>query len=150
MAELKFVDEIPKARRGSASGGPSVWAERLKPLLDHQGRVAEVYGPTNNPHATINNIRQQEDRLREDGVDLKDFTLSGRVLGTEVTTDEEGNEKEVKQGFVYARFDTPEQRQEREQKEAKRAEARKASENGEKKSTAKKATSKKEKAPASL
>jgi hypothetical protein len=119
--EIEFVDELPKISRNVESG---VWAKRLAPLEDHVGQWAKVYGPTNNPHAVINNIRSGNAA----GVDQERYSFSGRVLGTHTEVDEEtGEEVEVKEGYVFARLDTPEQREEREAKQAERKAAREAS-----------------------
>ena len=115
-----FVDELPTVKRKGREGS-RVWADRLEPLKDFPGKWAQVYGPTPNPHALINNVRQGAA-----GVDPDEYSFSGRVLDTVTEVDEEGNEKEVKQGYVFARFDTPEQRAEREEKQRIRAEKRAA------------------------
>ena len=115
----EFVDELPTVKRKGRESG--VWKERLEPLYDHQGQWAKVYGPTNNPHAVINNVRQGNAA----GIDADEFSFAGRILGTDTVVDEEtGEEKEVKEGYVYARYDTDKQRAEREEKQAKRAAAR--------------------------
>jgi hypothetical protein len=114
MAELEFVDELPKIQRNVQSG---VWVERLEPLREHQGKWAKVYGPTKNPHAVVANLRSG----LAAGVDASEFSLAARTQPTG-QTDEEGNE--VREGYVFARFDTPEQRKEREAEEAKRKASR--------------------------
>jgi len=115
----EFVDELPTVKRKGRESG--VWKERLEPLYERQGEWAKVYGPTNNPHAVINNVRQGNAA----GIDAEDFSFAGRILDTITEVDEEtGEEKEVKEGYVYARYDTPDQRVEREEKQAKRAAAR--------------------------
>lgn len=120
MSEIKFVDELPRISRTVESG---VWVERLAPLYDHQGQWAQVYGPTNNPHAVINNLRSGNAA----GVEADDFSFAGRVLGTSVEVDSEtGEEKEVNEGYVFARYDTDEQRAERIAKQRQRAEKRAA------------------------
>jgi len=136
MAEIEFVDELPSIQRGSRESG--VWKERLEPLLneDARGRWAKVYGPTQNPHAVINNVRNNAA-----GIDAELFSFAARSNPVEddegnpvYLTDKDGNIKTNKKGeqvqkqdgYVFARFDTDEQRAEREAKQAQRKERREA------------------------
>lgn len=124
---IEFVDELPKVSRQREGGGK--WAEKLEPLVENQGKWAKVFGPTSNPHATVNNLRSGN--VATGDLDMDEFSFAGRILGThtELEEDEDGNEVEVevKEGYVFARYDTPEQRAEREEAQAKRAAARAAS-----------------------
>lgn len=119
-ASIEFVDELPSIHR-TRDGG--VWVDRLEPLKDHQGQWAKVYGPTKNPHALVNNLRQGSAA----GIDPSEYTFAGRMLpaGDDVPEDKQ---EDGKTGYVFARFDTPDQRAEREAKEAERAAAREAGE----------------------
>lgn len=135
--EIEFVDELPKIERSVESG---VWVKRLSILRENPGRWAKVYGPTNSPHALVNNLRSGNAA----GVNPDEFTFAGRTHSTGNTVeqpvkgdpaegeevDEDGNlldddgnvvteEVPEKEGYVYAMFLTPEQRAER---DAKRAE----------------------------
>lgn len=114
--EIEFVDELPRISRTVESG---VWVERLAPLKDNQGKWARVYGPTANPHALVNNLRSGSAA----GIDPDEFSFAGRNLPTG-EEDEDG--EPVTEGYVFARFDTPEQREERERKQAERAAKRAA------------------------
>lgn len=118
--EIEFVDELPRISRTVEAG---VWVERLAPLKDNEGRWARVYGPTANPHALVNNLRSGSAA----GIDPDEFSFAGRNLPTG-EEDEDG--EPVTEGYVFARFDTPEQRQEREQKQRERAAKRAANKAG--------------------
>lgn len=114
--EVKFVEELPKISRKSESG---VWVERLAPLRENPGLWAQIYGPTKgSPHAQVNNLRGGSAA----GINPDDYEFSGRQVATD-ETDEEGNP--VKEGYVFARYLTDEQKAERDQKKAER-EAKKA------------------------
>lgn len=117
---IEFVDELPKVSRTREGGGK--WAERLEPLVDNQGKWAKVFGPTPNPHATVNNLRSGN--VATGDIDPDDFSFAGRILGEHEEENEEGETVVVKEGYVFARYDTPEQRAEREEAQRKRAEAR--------------------------
>jgi hypothetical protein len=119
MSDVVFVDELPKISRNVESG---VWVERLAPLEDNVGKWAQVYGPTPNPHAVINNLRSGNAA----GVEAEKYSFAGRILDTVTELNDEGEEVEVKQGYVYARLDTPEQAEERIAKQRQRAEKRAA------------------------
>ena len=106
--EIIFFDELPKAQRASRDNG--VWVERLKPVRENQGKFGLVYKTGDkSPHAVVNNLRQGNAA----GIDPAEWTFSARVDKTQG-------------GLVFARFDTPEQRAEREAEQAKRREAREA------------------------
>lgn len=135
---IEFVDELPKIERSVESG---VWVERLKPLRDNPGRWAKVYGPTNSPHALVNNLRSGSAA----GINADEFQFAGRTISTGRTVtepvkgdpedgdpvneeghllDEDGNvvteDVPEKHGFVYAKFLTDEERAERDAKRAER------------------------------
>jgi hypothetical protein len=111
---IEFVDELPKVQRKVESG---VWVKRLNPLREQPGRWARVFGPTNAPHAQINNLRSGSAA----GVNPDEFEFKGRMLLTE-----DGE----KQGYVFARYieDEAERQAIREQR-AERSERAKASRN---------------------
>lgn len=128
--QIEFVDELPKVSRQREGGGR--WAELLRPLYndENRGKWAKLDGPTNNPHATVNNLRSGN--VATGDIDVKDFTFAGRILGTHTEVDTEtGEEVEVKEGYIFGRYDTPEQREEREEQQAKRAAARAANQSDE-------------------
>ena len=135
---IEFVDELPKIERSVESG---VWVKRLEPLRDNPGRWAKVYGPTNSPHALVNNLRSGNAA----GINADEYQFAGRTQATGRTVeqpvkgdpaegddvdengyllDEDGNvvteEVAEKEGFVFAKFLTDAERAER---DAKRAEA---------------------------
>lgn len=134
---IEFVDELPKIERSVESG---VWVERLKPLRERPGQWARVYGPTNSPHALVNNLRSGNAA----GIKADEYQFAGRTISTGRTVsqpvpgdpaedevnedghllDEDGNvvteEVAEKEGYVFAKFLTDEERAER---DAKRAEA---------------------------
>jgi hypothetical protein len=115
--EVKFVDELPKIARNVDSG---VWVERLQPLRDNPGKWAQIYAtePGKSPHAQVNNLKGGNAA----GINPDDYEFKGRSVATG-ETDEDG--KPVKQGLVFARLLTDEQKAERDQKRAER-EAKKA------------------------
>lgn len=138
--EIEFVDELPKIERSVESG---VWVKRLAALRERPGQWARVYGPTNSPHALVNNLRSGNAA----GINPEEFQFAGRTIstGNMVTqnvqgdpaegepTDEDGNlldddgnvvteEVPEKEGYVYAKFLTSDERAERDAKRAERAE----------------------------
>lgn len=125
--EITFVDELPTIERTVTSG---VWVERLAPLRENPGKWARVYGPTNSPHALVNNLRTGNAA----GVNGDEFQFAGRMLGTGKMVDvldDEGNptgaQEEVKEGYVYAKFLTAEERKERDkERRARERQAAKA------------------------
>lgn len=109
--EIEFLDEgLPTIQREGRESG--VWVERLDPVKGRPGTWAKVYGPVNNPHPVVNNLR----RGNAAGIDPSEWDFAGRTFPV---TDEDGNVKvdedgeEIRQGFVYAMFLTDEQRAER-------------------------------------
>lgn len=133
--ELVFTDEMFDESRLGEDGLPKierrvehgVWVKRLKPLHDNPGRWAKVYGPCKAPHGTVSTLNRGEAA----GVDPSLYEFAGRnIVRTdengeaieEQVLDEDGNptgETEVvKDGFVFARFLTPEQREAKAQAEA--------------------------------
>lgn len=131
--EIEFLDELPKIERSVESG---VWVSRLAPLRDNPGRWAKVYGPTNSPHALVNNLRSGSAA----GINPDEFQFAGRMISTGNTVtqpvkgdpetddvnedghvvDEDGNvvleEVAEKEGYVYAKFLTDAERAERDAK----------------------------------
>lgn len=101
--DIEFLDELPKIHRKVESG---VWVKRLQPLRDNPGKWAKVYGPTNSPHALVNNLRGGSAA----GIDADEFQFAGRMLPTG-ETDEDGNP--TKAGFVFAKFLTEDEREAR-------------------------------------
>ena len=137
--EIEFVDELPKIERSVESG---VWVKRLAVLREHPGQWARVYGPTNSPHALVNNLRSGNAA----GINPDEFQFAGRTISTGNTVtqpvqgdpddgepvdedgnllDDEGNivteEVPEKDGYVYAKFLTDEERAERDAKRAEKA-----------------------------
>lgn len=127
MSDVEFVDELPTIERKRESG---VWGERLEPLRENVMRWAKVYGPTKNPHAVIANVTSGNAA----GVpDLEWFEFAGRTQPTGNTVqNEEGEDVEEREGYVFARFMDPERKAERdeelEEKRRKRAEREAAKE----------------------
>jgi len=117
--EIEFVDELPKIDRKRESG---VWAERLSPLRDNPMRWAKVYGPTRNPHAVIANVANGT----VSGVEDADrFEFRGRTEATgETTTNRKGEEVEVREGYVFARYMDDERYAERQQELEQKRKAR--------------------------
>lgn len=105
VAEIEFVDELPKIHR-QVDGG--VWVDRLAPLRERPGSWAKVYGPTKNPHALVNNLRSGSAA----GIDPDEFGFSGRMLPAPDDVDEDKVE-DGKTGYVFAKFLTDEERAER-------------------------------------
>jgi len=121
MADIEFVDELPTIERKRESG---VWAERLDPLRDNPMRWAKVYGPTKNPHAVIANVTNGNVA----GVDdVEWFEFAGRTQPTgETEVNDEGEEVEVREGYVFARYMDADRKDERDQELAAKRAAREA------------------------
>jgi hypothetical protein len=127
--EVVFVDELPKIARNVDSG---VWVERLKPLRDNPGKWAQIYvtEPGKAPHAQVNNLKGGNAA----GINPDDYEFKGRSVATG-ETDEEGNA--IKQGVVFGRFLTDEQKVERDKEKAEKAQRKEAKAKAKAKSDAK-------------
>lgn len=106
------LDDLPKITRGGDESG--VWVDRLEPAIDNEGKWVAVFGPVDNPHPTVNNLR----RGAAAGVTPDDYEFAGRTFEVEdpenpgePLVDDEG--EPVREGYVFARKLTDEQKAER-------------------------------------
>jgi len=111
------LDDLPKITRGGDESG--VWVDRLEPAISNPGKWVAVHGPVDNPHPTVNNLR----RGAAAGVSPDDYEFAGRTFEVEdpdnegePLLDEEG--EPVREGYVFARLLTEEQKAERDAEEA--------------------------------
>jgi hypothetical protein len=109
------LEELPKITRGGDESG--VWVDRLEPAIENPGKWVAVFGPVDNPHPTVNNLR----RGAAAGVVPNDYEFAGRTFEV---ADEDGDPlldddgEPIREGYVFARLLTDEQKAERDAKAA--------------------------------